>query len=442
MVVLFQDTTRIGHPENPLLIESHEQLAADLSRARFWFGLVLLAGLAVILVRRWAAAHGSERHALTPVYISGGLVMLLLGVWYAAILAYADPDLIQGLEDARYIVLATVPFAFLAGLVRSRVAGATAVSEVITRLGDPGVGRTGLCHALNDALEGTSLQLVHRTRDGRYLDMTGASVHIPPDDPDRAVAPLEAGGDPGVVLTYDRTRQDERELVRTVTAAATLSLENERLAEDLREKVDELSASRTRIVESSDAARQRLERDLHDGAQQRLVALALRLRMLGSHLDGDPEVARELESAQGELEQALGELRELARGIHPSVLSERGLDAALEGLAHRAPIPVELENSSGGRYPERVEAAAYFVVSEALTNVARYAEATHARVSVTRDNGQVMVEVTDDGVGGADPSAGSGLRGLLDRVAALNGRLEVDSRPGEGTTVRAAIPFD
>jgi signal transduction histidine kinase len=256
------------------------------------------------------------------------------------------------------------------------------------------------------------------------------------------VARLEPGQERGAVLIYDASRQDERELVRAVAAATTLTLENERLARDLSAKVEELTASRARIVESADAARRRLERDLHDGAQQRLVSLALSLRILSARLDGDPEAARELERARAELEQALEELRELARGLHPPTLSDRGLDAALEGLARRAPLPVELESAAGGRLPERVESAAYFVVAEALTNVAKYSRATHASVNVTRDNGAVMVEIADDGVGGADPAKGSGLRGLLDRVSALDGRLEVESPLGRGTSVRARIPCE
>ncbi len=441
--VLFQDTARMGFPENPLLIEGHPDLSVTLSRSRFWFALVLLSALAVILARRWAAAPPSQRRALAPVLISGGLVMVLLGVWYAAMLAYLDEGLVQSLEDARYVVLATVPFAFLAGLLRSRVAGATAVSEVVARLGDPSVRRTGVCHALADALEGTSLDVAYRVPgQGAYFNAAGERVELPPPGSNRRVAPLEPGEEPGAVLIYDGSRDDERELVRAVTAAATLTLENERLAADLRAKVEELSASRARIVESGDAARRRLERDLHDGAQQRLVSLALRLRILGSRLHGDPEAARELESARGELDQALEELRELARGLHPSVLSDRGLDAALEALVHRAPLPVELGATPGERLPERVESAAYFVVAEALTNVVKYSRANHARVNVTRRNGRVLVEVADDGVGGADPAKGSGLRGLLDRVSALEGGFEVDSQPGRGTTVRATIPVE
>jgi signal transduction histidine kinase len=440
--VLFQDTTRLGHPENPLLIEANRDLSVTLGRSRAWLALVLLTALALILIRRWREAHGLQRQALAPVLVSGGLVMVLLGVWYAATLAYLDEDLVQGLEDARYVVLATVPFAFLAGLLRSRVAGATAVSEVVARLGDPTVRSGGVCHTLADALEGTSLEVAYWDRDrGGYVDAAGERVELPTEG-NRVATPLEAGERPAAMLIYDATRQDERELVRAVGAAATLALENERLAADLRAKVDQLSASRARIVESGDAARRRLERDLHDGAQQRLVSLALSLRLLHSRLDGDAEAVRELEAARSELDQALDELRELARGIHPSVLSDRGLDAALDGLTHRAPLPVEVERTPGERLPGRVESAAYFVVAEALTNVTKYAHASHASVTVSREDGQVTVEVSDDGVGGADPATGSGLRGLFDRVSALGGSLEVDSEPGRGTTVRAAIPCE
>jgi len=441
--VLFQDTTRIGHPENPLLVEANRDLATTLSRFRSWLALVLLAALAVILARRWAAAPRSQRQALAPVLVSGGVVMLLLGVWYAAGLAELDEDLVQTLEDARYVALATVPFAFLAGLLRSRVAGATAVSEVVARLGDPGFRGARIYRALGDALEGTSLELAYWVPDrGEYVDAEGEAVEIPPKDPRRIATKLEAEGEQLAVLTHDASRDDERELVRAVAAATTLTLENERLTSELQAKVEELRASRMRIVESGDAARRRLERDLHDGAQQRLVSLALSLRLLRSRLEGDPEAVSELEAARAELEQALDELRELARGLHPSVLSDRGLDAALDGLVHRAPLPVELDGTPGERLPDRVESAAYFVVAEALTNVAKYADATHASVHVSREDGRVLVEVSDDGVGGADPDTGSGLRGLLDRVSALGGSLDVESEPGRGTTVRAAIPCE
>ena len=204
----------------------------------------------------------------------------------------------------------------------------------------------------------------------------------------------------------------------------------------------ELRASRSRIVEAADDARMRLERNLHDGAQQRLVSLSLALRLAQARLRDDPEAANQLLSnASEELNQALAELRELARGIHPAVLTDRGLPAALEALAARAPLPVELSADLEERLPGPVEAAAYYVVAEALTNVAKYSEASAVEVRAQRHNGRVVVEVADDGVGGADPALGSGLRGLADRVEALDGEFEVTSTAGSGTTVRAVIPL-
>ena len=187
--------------------------------------------------------------------------------------------------------------------------------------------------------------------------------------------------------------------------------------------------------------RRRLERDLHDGAQQRLVSLALTLRMAREKLDAEPsEAGRLLDRSRDELDEALKELRELAHGIHPAVLSDRGLGAAIDTLARRAPLPVAVGELPSERLPEQIELAAYFVVSEALTNVAKYASASEASVTVTKENGRLRIEVSDDGVGGADLALGTGLRGLTDRLAAIEGWLDIDSRPGHGTTVRATIP--
>jgi PAS domain S-box-containing protein len=202
----------------------------------------------------------------------------------------------------------------------------------------------------------------------------------------------------------------------------------------------ELAASRARIVEAADAERRRLERNLHDGAQQRLVSLSLMLGLVARRLGGEPEARAALERAREDLSEALEELRELARGIHPAVLSERGLAPAIAGLTARAPLPVTHEVELDERLPEPVEAAAYYVVAEALTNAARHAQATAVRVHVRHTDGVAQVEVADDGVGGAEGHLGSGLRGLADRVEALGGRLGLESRAGLGTTVRAEIP--
>jgi signal transduction histidine kinase len=204
----------------------------------------------------------------------------------------------------------------------------------------------------------------------------------------------------------------------------------------------ELIESRARIVRAGDEARRKLERDLHDGAQQRLVSLALSLRVASDSLDGDPARARRLlDESRAALDEAIEELRELARGIHPAVLSERGLAAALEMLAARSEVPVEL-SIAADRLPPEIEAAAYFVIAEGLTNVARYSGASSASVKVERREGVVVVEIVDDGHGGADPAHGTGLRGLIDRVEALAGRLLIDSPSGEGTTLRAEFDLD
>jgi signal transduction histidine kinase len=206
---------------------------------------------------------------------------------------------------------------------------------------------------------------------------------------------------------------------------------------------DKLAASRARIVGAGDAERRRLERNLHDGAQQRLVSLALQLRLIQSALERRPDdVAGLLEEAQAELARALDELRELARGIHPAILTDRGLGPALEAILARAPLPVELTELPDERLPEQVEAAVYYVVAETVTNIAKHAQAESATVSVTLAGNTARVVITDDGIGGADPARGSGLRGLADRIEALDGGLRIQSTPTSGTRVEAQIPCE
>jgi signal transduction histidine kinase len=438
--MLLSDTTRQGFPANPLLAADEPDLFSALARIRLGVVAALIALLGVVLVRRWRATAPSQRRALAPVYLSGGLVLALYAVWALLGVARAAADLQEVLEYARVIALAIVPFAFLAGLLRSRVAAAAAVSELVARLG---AGRRGaLRDALADALGDPSLELAYWLPErGEWVDAAGASFALPAAESGRVCTPVESGGKPVALLVHAASTAEDRDLVRAVGGAAALALENERLDAELRANVEELRASRARIVESADAARRRIERDLHDGAQQQLVALALSLRVAGARLESDPAAARRLlDAAAHDLDAAIRELRELARGIHPAVLSDRGLGPALEALAVRTPLPVEIDAPPEGGLPDGVEAAAYFVVAEALTNVARYAGATHAAVTVTRADDSVVVRITDDGAGGADPSRGSGLRGLADRVAALDGRLVVESPPGGGTTVQAVIP--
>jgi PAS domain S-box-containing protein len=230
-------------------------------------------------------------------------------------------------------------------------------------------------------------------------------------------------------------------IVRDFTERHEAEAELRRLQDELQQRLEELQASRARIVAVADQERRRLERNLHDGAQQRLVSVSLTLGLAQGRLESDAGTASELlQAANDELTTALEELRELARGIHPAVLTDRGLGPAIESLVTRTPLPIEIDAPLDERLPEPVEAAAYYVVSEALANIAKYANASQAAVRVSRGNGLAVVEVEDDGVGGADPTRGSGLRGLADRVEALAGRLAVDSESGRGTRIRAEIP--
>jgi signal transduction histidine kinase len=251
---------------------------------------------------------------------------------------------------------------------------------------------------------------------------------------------IDRDGEHVAALVHDSALDEERQLLEGVGAAAGMSLENARLQAELRARVEELRGSRARVIDAGQKERQRLERDLHDGAQQRLIALSLRLSLLDRRLAAEPETREELAAARREVALSLEELRDVARGIHPAVLSGHGLAVAVESLAARAPLPVRLALDVVGRLPEQVEVAAYYVVSESLANVAKHAQAREARVSLEHQQRRLVVEVVDDGVGGADTERGSGLRGLADRVEALGGRLRVWTPLGGGTRVRAEIP--
>jgi PAS domain S-box-containing protein len=286
------------------------------------------------------------------------------------------------------------------------------------------------------------------TRDLVEPDVVGKTVRdrLPPDLAGRVLEAGQAAVDRGTpqMIEYELEFPGE---TRNYEARFAASGEDEflmivREITERKRQQEELEASRARIVAAGDEERRKLERNLHDGAQQRLVSLSLSLRLAQNRLRTDPDGAEELlEGSREELAQALEELRELARGIHPAVLTDRGLDAALEALAARSTLPVEIRGASC-ELPSQVEAAAYYVVSEALANVAKYAQASAVEVKVERMNGVAVVEVADDGVGGADPTRGSGLRGLADRVASLSGKLDVASPPGAGTRVRAEIPLE
>ena len=443
--LLFADSGMLGCDDCPgsaILIGDYETVFRILDGLTSAIAVVLVGYILYVLVKRYQAAPVAQRRAMAPVMWSGICLLVVLAGSLTS-MAVDGPNAVGDLTGLLGLVFfAFVPYGFLFGLLRSRVLQAGAVTELLHRMGD-GPDKSGLRELLSQALGDRSLQVVYWLEDKRrWVDVAGRPAELPAaDDPARAVAPVEREGRAVGAIVHDRALCDDPDLVRSVAAAAGLSIENERLQAQLRARVEELRASRARIVEAGTAERRRLERNLHDGAQQRLVALSLTMRLAQSKLRKDPDTAEQLlGGAQEELSRALEELRELARGIHPAVLSDRGLRPALEALAGRSPVPVELDGTPRERLPPAVEAAAYFVVAEALTNVVKYANATQARVTVSRVNGHAVVEVADDGVGGADPGRGSGLRGLADRVSALDGTLELRSPHGAGTLLRAEIP--
>jgi len=324
-------------------------------------------------------------------------------------------------------------------MARSRIA------DLVVELGDtPAPDR--LQNALTSALGDPTLEIIHWSpSQGSYVDRHGAQVDLPVDGTGRAVTRLERDGRPLAAIVHDPALADDPGLVTAVASAVRLAVDNDRLTAEVRSQLAEVRASRARIVEAADAERRRVERNLHDGAQQRLVALSLALRRARATLPADaaPEMASSLDAATAQLKAALAELRELARGIHPAILTEAGLGPALRALARESPIPVTLELAlpEDADVPEAVAAAAYFVAAEALTNVAKYAEAKSIEIRVGADGDALRIAISDDGRGGADPAAGSGLRGLSDRAAALGGRLDVDSPIGAGTRVVGWLPL-
>jgi signal transduction histidine kinase len=422
---------------NDLLVWPDAGIADAVDTAQRSILLAATLSLFVTLVWRWLQATAPLRRVLLPT-LAGGATMLSFAGMLAA-------DLMSGTRSHTLLLItlcvnATVPLAFLAGLLRSRLAR-VAVGGLLVELRDT-VSPSALRDALAASLGDPSLTLLYWLPEyGSWADADGRPAALPADGGGRATKLVERGDERVAALIHDASLLDEPELVESACAVAAIALENARLHADLKARLDELRASRARIVETGDIERRRLERNLHDGAQQRLVALALSLGIAESRVRADPElVERLLAEAKQELTLGLGELRELARGIHPGVLSDHGLEVALESLAARAPVRVDLDVGLPNRPPEPVEVAAYFFVSESLANVAKYAQASHATVRIARENGHLLVEVADDGIGGADDTRGSGIRGLADRVETLGGRLRVLSPAGGGTRISAEIP--
>jgi signal transduction histidine kinase len=399
--------------------------------ARIAIGVIAIA-VVVLILARWRSASAAGRRIVGPILVGGlafttAIVVESLGTVLPT--TFAQRALAWDLGHWATVSTAlAVPLAILLSLRGDRSARGRVADLVDDLAIDGGKGDGDLRSVLADALGDPTLQLLT------------SDQAVPPATATNAVTPLVRGGRVVGALVHDPALVDRPRLLRSVAGAAALAVENERLRAEVVEQLREVQASRARIVAAADAERRRIERDLHDGAQQRLVTLAIGLELArGRAATTDPELAATLDAARRDLELGLAELRELARGLHPTILTEDGLAAAIHALAERCPIPVAVD------VPERrcapsIESTAYFVVAEALTNVARSADASSASVSARIIDGRLELEVRDDGRGGADASRGSGLQGMVDRVAAVDGTCIVDSPSGAGTRIVVVLP--
>jgi signal transduction histidine kinase len=441
-------------PDNVLMVTSVPALDDLLQVVVGWWCALLLACLVVVLVRRWRRASPIARRLVAPV-LWAGVIWAVHKAWQWLPLAEFKASLYR--ERSGYLnllgtiddllgwveILALVSALLFAAVLRQRLARSGVADLVLELDATPAPER--LQQALARSLGDPSVQVLYRRHEERgWVDSAGRPAAPPAGtDPSRAVVTVTRGGSVIAAIVHDAALREQPIRVRGAAATAGLALENERLGALARERLDDVRASRARVVAAGDTARRRIERDLHDGAQQYLIALYLQLRQLEAQTNAGPAQAlgSDLEAAAAAAERLNQELRTLADGIHPAALSERGLPGALASLAATAPLPVRVLAVPQQRLPEPVEAAVWFVVSELITNAAKYAQAGGVIVRAVLDH-ELHVRVEDDGVGGVVVTADGGLEGLRDRVAALRGRFEVDSPPGAGTRVDAWLPVD
>src|SRR5713226_7144452 len=404
-------------------------------------GSIYLACLVIgsaLVIRRWFLGGHARRRSMSPVFWP----MVPITVFFLLSTVAVLGGSVTVLAAVFPLLLVALPVGCLIGLLRTEL-DMSSVGGLVVKLSG-GLAPEQLQPALAQALHDPSLEVAYwLPAQEWFADLEGRRIELPTADAERAVSVLGDPTSPVAALVYDSSLVDEGQLVDTAAAAVHMALQNARLQVQLRAQLEEVRQSRARLVEAADGERQRVERDLHDGAQQQLVTLLLSLQDTKAEAmrHSDSETAALIDANISELRQALDELRELARGIHPTILTQAGLVPAIRSLTERCPIPVDVTGDLGdARLAPALEAALYFVVSEAITNAVKYSNGQRMCVSLGRHSGFAVVEVSDDGVGGADLSVGSGLRGLTDRVAAVGGRLIIKSDYTGGTTIHAEVP--
>lgn len=404
--------------------------------------LLLIVVAAIEIRRRWRETTWAARRGFSVVVTAGFVALVTLETLYVVIPLREMPvEEAKALIRLGYGAFAIVPFGFLMGLVRAHARRAR-IGELVVELGEQ-----PLPEELQDALrrklgDPGLVAAVWVPEAARYLTPEGRPLVLPEEGANEVATFLDRHGEPLAVIVHDRSLLDDPHLVESMKAATGLAVENERLHQEVLTQLMEVEASRARIVRATDEERRRIERNLHDGAQQRLVSLVLSLRLLKSQLEGanDPAVEESIARMEAQLAEALRELRELAHGVHPAILREAGIRAALESIAEKAALPVHVSEVPPDRFPEVIEATVYFIVAEACSNIAKYAHASQARVAVMESGNKLVVVVVDDGVGGAEVRPGGGLSGLADRVEALGGTFAIETSTDGGTTIRAEVP--
>ena len=424
-------------PNNLLGFAAHPDLFVAVRRLQLIaLSVCCLIGVVILLTRRWRTGWPSRRPSglLIDVFALGLVMVAAFGV-----LSALNSAALVEVRWAEFGTLGIAPIVFLIAILDARLARSGVGDLIIELRADP--SPADLRNALARVLRDPSLSLVYWLPEfGTYADLDGQAVELPDESSSYATTLIDRNGEHVAALIHDPVLDDEPELLSAVTAAAGIALENGRLQAEQKAHLEELKGSRARVIEAGQRERQRLERNLHDGAQQRLIALSLELSLLEKQVAGDEDTRARLDQARHQIAVSLDELRAVARGLHPAVLSGHGLEVALQSIIAGAPVPVRLTVALEGRLPEQVEVAAFYVVSESLANIGKHARASSASVDVTGQDSVVVVEIADDGVGGADSEHGSGLRGLADRVEALGGKLRVWSPSGGGTRLRAEMP--
>jgi signal transduction histidine kinase len=427
-------------PGGVLAVTSSPALVSAGSWVQNSAGIAVMVVTALILASRGRHAAAAQRRVLLPLDLYGIAALLLTPLTPEVIrpLTGISPDVATAMQ---LIVLGLVPVAFAAGMLLGGFARTSEIQELGAWLGADAASRPPLQSALGRALGDDSVRLAYWVPERQaYADANGRAVQLPGADAGRATVDIGLDGRPIGAISYDSTLIGDPGLVVTAGRVVAIAMDRQRLIAQLLASQQALRESRARLVDAADRERRRIARNLHDGLQTKLVLLALEAQQLAAQPRADQQVSAAATALRQRIDSAAAELRELVHAVMPAPLIELGLDAAAEDLADRMPVPTRLDIGVNGALPDAVSATAYFVVAEGLANAVKHAQASALDVRIARHDGTLLVEVRDNGVGGAAPGTGMGLRSLADRVDVLGGSLCIHSKPGEGTQLLAELP--